>query len=98
MNFSINRMVLLDNLSKAAKVIDYKNLNPSLSGIYLNVLNDQINVIATSGILSFKSILNNQNSDLEVKQKGKVLLKPKYVLEMLRRLEWWICSIFNGWR
>ncbi|ACU79029.1 DNA polymerase III, beta subunit [synthetic Mycoplasma mycoides JCVI-syn1.0] len=87
MNFSINRMVLLDNLSKAAKVIDPKNVNPSLAGIYLNVLSDQVNIIATSGILSFKSILNNQNSDLEVKQEGKVLLKPKFVLEMLRRLD-----------
>ncbi|KNG79029.1 DNA polymerase III subunit beta [Mycoplasma sp. HU2014] len=87
MNIRINRMVLLDNLQKAVKVIDYKNTNPSLTGIYLNAENEKVSIISTNGTLSFKSILDNRNSDLEIKQEGKVIIKPKYVLEMLRKLE-----------
>ncbi|MBY7704362.1 DNA polymerase III subunit beta [Vibrio harveyi] len=87
MNIRINRMVLLDNLQKAVKVIDYKNTNPSLTGIYLNAENEKVSIISTNGTLSFKSILDNKNSDLEIKQEGKVIIKPKYVLEMLRKLE-----------
>ncbi|UWD35033.1 DNA polymerase III subunit beta [Mycoplasma cottewii] len=87
MNIRINRMVLLDNLQKAVKLIDHKNTNPSLTGIYLNAENDKVSIISTNGTLSFKSILDNKNSDLEIKQEGKVIIKPKYVLEMLRKLE-----------
>ncbi|EOA07200.1 DNA polymerase III, beta chain [Mycoplasma yeatsii 13926] len=87
MNIKINRMVLLDNLQKAVKLIDHRNTNPSLTGIYLNAENDKVSIISTNGTLSFKSILDNKNSDLEIKQEGKVIIKPKYVLEMLRKLE-----------
>ncbi|MDQ0567690.1 DNA polymerase III subunit beta [Mycoplasma yeatsii] len=87
MNIRINRMVLLDNLQKAVKLIDHRNTNPSLTGIYLNAENDKVSIISTNGTLSFKSILDNQNSDLEIKQEGKVIIKPRYVLEMLRKLE-----------
>ncbi|AJM71502.1 DNA polymerase III subunit beta [Mycoplasma yeatsii] len=87
MNIRINRTVLLDNLQKAVKLIDHRNTNPSLTGIYLNAENDKVSIISTNGTLSFKSILDNKNSDLEIKQEGKVIIKPRYVLEMLRKLE-----------
>ncbi|WP_434341799.1 DNA polymerase III subunit beta [Mycoplasma putrefaciens] len=87
MNFSINRIMLLDNLQKAYKVIDPKSSNPSLTGIFLSAEDQKISIISSNGILSFKSILDTNNSDLEIKKEGKVLIKPKYVLEMLRKLD-----------
>lgn len=87
MEFLINRSAFLESLSKANKVIDVKNINPSMGGVLIDVELDKITVVSTNGILSFKAILTNNNSDLEVKKPGKILIKTKYVLEMLRRLE-----------
>ncbi|WP_031542394.1 DNA polymerase III subunit beta [Mesoplasma photuris] len=87
MKFSINRIKLLEELNKANKIIDTRNINPAFSGIFLEASVDRMVVISTNGTLAFKSILNNVNSDLDINIPGKVLIKPKYVLETLRRSE-----------
>lgn len=87
MEFTINRNVLLDNLSKANKIVDYKTYNPVLMGILIDVKDEKIVIKSTNNSLSFKSILSSENSGLKITTPGQVLIKGKYVLEMLRRLE-----------
>ncbi|WP_026389441.1 DNA polymerase III subunit beta [[Acholeplasma] multilocale] len=87
MKFSINRNTLLEELSKANKIIDIKNPNPALGGIFLELGMDKMTIISTNGTLAFKSILNNANSDLDINQPGKILIKGRYILEMLRKLD-----------
>lgn len=95
MEFTINRNVLLDHLNKANKIIDFKALNPTLTGILLDADRDQLTITSTNNSLSFKAILNVGNSQLEVVTPGKLLLKGKYILEMLRRLDQDIVTLVN---
>lgn len=87
MEILVNRSVLLEELSKANKIIDVRNVNPSLSGVLLEVGIDNLTIVSTNGSLSYKSILNANNAELEIKEPGKLLVKTKYILDMLRKIE-----------
>ncbi|ATZ16029.1 DNA polymerase-3 subunit beta [Entomoplasma freundtii] len=95
MEFKINRNVLLDNLNKANRIIDFKAVNPTLTGILLDVSPNQVTITSTNNSLSFKAYLNSDNAQLEVATTGKILLKGKYILEMLRRLDQEIVTLVN---
>ncbi|PPE05891.1 DNA polymerase III subunit beta [Williamsoniiplasma lucivorax] len=87
MEFIINRNSFFEELSKATKIIDYKTINPILTGVLIELTENKLVLISTNGILSLKTILNNENADLEVKQTGRILIKAKHILEILKRLD-----------
>ncbi|KAF5295853.1 hypothetical protein FQA39_LY13026 [Lamprigera yunnana] len=86
-NFQSNRSFFTEELYKASKLIDIKNPNPIILGVYLEVTMNEVILISTNTSLSFKSILTASNSDLEITKPGKILIKPKYIIEILRKLE-----------
>lgn len=87
MKFSINRAILLEEIYKANKILDSKNPNPTIGGIFLELTMDKLTIISTNTVLSFKSVLTNSNADLDINEPGKILIKGRYVIEMLRRLD-----------
>ncbi|ATZ18388.1 DNA polymerase III subunit beta [Williamsoniiplasma somnilux] len=87
MQLSINRSIFLEELSKANKIIDVRSVVPLLGGILIEVDVDKMTIISSSGTLSYKSVLNQQNSDLEIKEIGRILIKSKHILDMLRKIE-----------
>ncbi|ATZ17599.1 DNA polymerase III subunit beta [Mesoplasma melaleucae] len=87
MKISINKDVLLEELSKASKIIDPKSFNPALLGIHIEASFDKLVIISSNTSTSFKSDLINENSDLVIDQPGKILVKPKFILELLRKLD-----------
>ncbi|ASZ08755.1 DNA polymerase III subunit beta [Mesoplasma chauliocola] len=87
MKLSINKDFLLDELSRASKIIEVKSFNPALLGIYIEASFDKLTIISANTLTSFKSELNNENSDLIIEQPGRILVKPKFILELLRKLD-----------
>ncbi len=96
MEFSINRNIFLEEVSKAGKIIDPKNINPSISGVLIEAVADNLIIISTNGGISYKSVLTNKNSDLEIKVQGKTLIKTRYILDMLRKIEDEFIDIYMG--
>jgi len=88
MNLKINRLILLDEISKANKIIDPKAINPELLGILFTVEAEKIVILSTNGSMNWKSTINQKrDSHLEIKKIGKILIKGKYLIDILRKME-----------
>jgi len=88
MNLKINRSILLDEISKANKIIDPKTINPDLLGILFNVEAEKIIILSTNGSMNWKSVINQKRDPhLEIKRIGKILIKGKYLIDILRKME-----------
>jgi len=88
MNLKMNRSILLDEIVKANKIIDPKNINPEMLGILVIVEPERVIFTSTNGSLNWKSFVNkNIDPHLETKQVGKFLVKGKYFIDILRKME-----------
>ncbi|WP_338969811.1 DNA polymerase III subunit beta [Spiroplasma endosymbiont of Labia minor] len=87
MIINIQKNLLLENLSKASRIIDQKTFNPSLLGVFLEATDQGLIIISSRGEQSIKIFIKADNLNLTIKQPGKLLLKAKYLLEILRRLD-----------
>ncbi|AGR40699.1 DNA polymerase III subunit beta [Spiroplasma taiwanense] len=87
MIFSINRNIFLEEINKCNRIIDYKSLTPSITGILLEIEVDKISLISTNSSISIKSTIFSGTNDLIIKETGSILIKGKYFLEILRRME-----------
>ncbi|AXK50678.1 DNA polymerase III subunit beta [Spiroplasma alleghenense] len=85
MNFKIKKNVLLDELVKVAKIIDYKTLNPVLLGTLIEVGVDDVSLITSDGSISIKSVISKKDSGLDITEAGSILIKGRYLIEILRR-------------
>ncbi|QHX36255.1 DNA polymerase III subunit beta [Spiroplasma sp. BIUS-1] len=87
MFFSVNRLVFIEEINKCNRIIDPKAPTPSLSGILLEVETDKISLISSNTSMSIKTTIDMGNSDLLIKQTGSILIRGKYFLEILRRMD-----------
>ncbi|PPE04799.1 DNA polymerase III subunit beta [Entomoplasma ellychniae] len=87
MNIKINRQAFLDGINSASKIIDPKSLSPATTGVLIEVGVDKLTIISTNNSTSFKVELYKQNSDLEIITPGTILVKPKFIIDTLRKLE-----------
>jgi len=88
MNLKMNRSILLDEIVKANKIIDPKNINPEMLGVLVIVEPERVIFTSTNGSLNWKSFVNkNIDPHLETKQVGKFLVKGKYFIDILRKME-----------
>ncbi|AHI53414.1 DNA polymerase III subunit beta [Spiroplasma sabaudiense Ar-1343] len=87
MNFKIKKGRFLEELSKASKIIDLKSSNPSLLGISIEASVDKIVIISSNGSISIKSSISKKDSGLEVNEVGNILVKGRYLIEILRRID-----------
>ncbi|AGR41706.1 DNA polymerase III subunit beta [Spiroplasma diminutum] len=87
MFFSVNRLVLIDEINKCNRIIDPKIPTPSLSGILLEVEADKISLVSSNSSVSIKTVIDMGKSDLQIKETGNILIRGKYFLEILKRMD-----------
>lgn len=87
MKFSIERNALLDELVKCNKIVDPKSINPSTSGIFVEIETDQITLTATNSNMSIKTSIKEGKKSLNIMEVGSFLIKGKYIIETLRKME-----------
>lgn len=83
---SIKRDKILDELLKVSRIISQKTLIPSLLGILIEVKKDKITFTTSDGDTSIKSEILVGN-DLVIKSIGNVLIKNKFIIEVIRKIE-----------
>ncbi|WP_374696713.1 DNA polymerase III subunit beta [Spiroplasma endosymbiont of Polydrusus formosus] len=82
---NIKRDKILNELLKVSRVISRKTLIPSLLGILIEVKKDKITFTTSDGNTSIKSeIIGN---DLNITRIGSVLIKNKFIIEVIRKIE-----------
>src|SRR5699024_1856826 len=95
MKIKINRSEFLEFLTKGNKIVDPKAVVPSLQGLYINVTNECLYVISSNNLISIKIKINNGEHGLEILEAGKILIKGKYIIDILRKMEDEIILISN---
>ncbi|ALD65912.1 DNA polymerase III subunit beta [Spiroplasma cantharicola] len=95
MFFSVNRLAFIEEINKCNRIIDSKVPTPSISGILLEIDADKISLISSNTSMSIKTIINMGTNDLLIKETGTILIRGKYFLEILRRMDDDIVNISN---
>lgn len=95
MNFKINRKKLIESLERVTRIIDYKSYVASLHGLVIQVNVDNICLIASNENVSIKDTIENDQFDLSIKEVGNILIKGKFVLDILKKMDDEIIKISN---
>ncbi|WP_425380016.1 DNA polymerase III subunit beta [Spiroplasma endosymbiont of Stenodema calcarata] len=86
MTVSIKRDKILDELLKVSRIISQKTLIPSLLGILIEVKKDKVTFTTSDGDTSIKSEIL-VGKDLIIKSLGSILIKNKFIIEVIRKIE-----------
>lgn len=88
MLFSINRLVLLKNLSDVQKSISYKTTIPILTGIKLETTKNQLILTGSDASISIQKIISDSNEEnyLSIEQEGSIVLPSRLFVEIIKKL------------
>ncbi|QHX35557.1 DNA polymerase III subunit beta [Spiroplasma sp. TIUS-1] len=95
MNFKINRKKLIESLERVTRIIDHKSYVASLHGLVIQVNVDNICLIASNENVSIKDTIETDQYDLNIKEVGNILIKGKFVLDILKKMDDEIIKISN---
>lgn len=87
MNFTINRHLLLTNITPVVRAISSRPQMPALSGIKIDVRKDYITLTASNGEFSIQSRVGATERLLTIQEEGRVVLPGKYLYEIVRKAE-----------
>lgn len=86
MNFKVNRIILLNSLSKVSKAVSYKTPLPALTGIKFDLYPTFLQLTASEQNIAIQVKIEADNN-LEIIDTGSVVLSAKYILEIIRKLD-----------
>ncbi|HHX52388.1 MAG TPA: DNA polymerase III subunit beta [Erysipelothrix sp.] len=89
MNFTISKNAFYHGLSNVAKAIVVNSPLPQLSGIKIDVLENQIVLTASDSDLSIEHrlYLSDPNTKLNITEIGSVVIDARYLNDIVRKLE-----------
>lgn len=83
MKFKIERILLLNALSKVTRAVSVKNPLPALTGIKFELDDEKLILIGSNSDLTIKTIIDQ---DIEIFKKGKIVLNARYIFEIVRKI------------
>ncbi len=86
MNFKVNRILLLNSLSKVSKAVSYKTPLPALTGIKFDLFDSYLQLTASEQNIAIQCKVE-QSDKLEILNTGSVVLSSKYILEIVRKID-----------
>jgi len=89
MNFKISKRHFYQALSVVSRAVSANSPLPSLSGIKIEVLEDEICLTASDSDISIKKTIRNVGDEriFEIREKGSILIEAKYILEIVRKID-----------
>ena len=84
MNFKIKRLVLLNALMKVSKAVSMKSPLPVLTGIKFDLKEEQLILTGSDSDITIQTHIEN---DIEIIEKGSVVLSSKYILDIIRKID-----------
>lgn len=87
MIITISRERLLTEINKISRIISHKSPIVALTGLLFEVKPDKLILTGTDGILSMRVEIKKNESNLQIEEMGKVLIKVRFVSEVMRKIE-----------
>lgn len=92
MKLKVKRTVLLEALNNVSKALSTKNIIPILSGIKFDLFKDKLVLTASDNDITIQTFIN-KGDDLKIENTGNIVIKGKYVLDIIRKLDSEIINI-----
>lgn len=87
MKLTIKKDILLDGLNKVSKAISTKNLIPVLSGIKFDLKKNKLTLTASDNDITIQTVISpKKEKDFKVEKEGSIIVKGKYILDIVRKL------------
>lgn len=86
MKLKIKRTVLLEALNNVSKALSTKNIIPILSGIKFELFKDKLVIIASDNDITIQTVIE-KSDELMIENTGSIVIKGKYVLDIIRKLD-----------
>ncbi|ARU90892.1 DNA polymerase III subunit beta [Spiroplasma clarkii] len=87
MFFKIERNFLIEELTKCNRIIDNKSVLSYSMGIFVECDGDCVSFSSMNSIMNIKSKVFSGQGGLEFKDTGNFLIRGKYILEILKRMD-----------
>lgn len=88
MKFTINRKYLSDKLTIVSRAISMYSPLPALSGIWIEVMKDKIQLTGSDSTISIQStIYPDEINHLHIEQTGSIIVESKYLQEIVRKMD-----------
>ena len=85
MKFSIDKNILLDNLTNVIRGVSTKNVIPVLNGIKFELTNEGLKLLATDSELTIEIFIEAGLIE-KIEQPGVAIISSKYILEIVRKM------------
>lgn len=88
MKFTIDRKYFYSKLSVAARAISVFSPLPALSGIHIDVKDDEIILTGSDSDVSIRTqIRPSEMNQLQIDSSGSIVMESKYLLEIVRKID-----------
>ncbi|HPX82941.1 MAG TPA: DNA polymerase III subunit beta, partial [Bacilli bacterium] len=86
MNFTINRDLLLENLTNVSRALSTKTPMPVLTGIKFEITKSKMFLTASNNEISIQAQINEGNK-LKLEGEGSFVVPGKILIEIIRKLD-----------
>lgn len=86
MNFTINRDLLLQNLTSISKALSTKVQMPVLTGIKFDVNSDHILITSSNNEISIQALIKDKKQ-LKIEEEGSFVAPGKYLIDLVRKTD-----------
>ena len=86
MKLKIKKNIILEALNNVSRAISTKNIIPILSGIKFEAHRDKLILTASDNDITIRTTLD-KSEDLIIESSGSVVIKGKYILDIVRKLD-----------
>lgn len=85
MKFTIDKNIILENLTNVIKGISTKNVIPVLNGIKFELTNKGLSLTASDSDLTINSFIENKEIK-NIDNEGTIVIQSKFILDIIRKM------------
>lgn len=85
MKFTIEKNILLENLSNVVKAISTKNIIPILNGVKFELNEEGLFLTASDSELTIRAFIEKK-AITNVENEGSIIIQSKYILDIIRKM------------
>lgn len=87
MQFRIQRIELLNALSKVSKAVSSKSPLPVLTGIKFEIIDGKLILTGSDSDITIQTIIQEKENILEIVKEGAVVLSSRFISEIIRKID-----------
>ncbi len=85
MKFTIEKNILLENLSNVVKAISTKNIIPILNGVKFELNEEGLFLTASDSELTIRTFIQKE-AITKIEETGSIIIQSKYILDIIRKM------------